>query len=375
MKKTRKTIVSMLSAVSSGLAVSSGIALSALLLPVNSANAVEALYTVPEGTVSITPADFAPLAEPEMLFPNEKTKGLEQWVPNKAKDPSIIWFRDRYLMYFSIFPTKDTPIDCCLGIGIAESKDLVQWDVVGVIPPLTEIDKKGCGAPCVKVWDDQVHIFYQSYGNGPKDAIIYATSKDGIKFTPHEQNPIFFPSGNWSNGRAIDADFFEFKGKCFLYVATRDPAGKIQKLAVAVADDRDELGRPNWKLAKDAPILEPELPWETRCIEAPTVIERNGRAYMFYAGGYNNDPQHIGVAVSDDGINYTRLWDVPFITNGPEGQWNRSESGHPGIFQDRDGQTYLFFQGNPTKGKTWYLSKVKIGWKQGEKSEIPYVMK
>ena len=95
---------------------------------------------------------------------------------------------------------------------------------------------------------------------------------------------------------------------------------------------------------------------------------------MFYAGGYNNDPQHIGVAVSDDGINFTRLWDVPFITNGPEGQWNRSESGHPGIFQDRDGQTYLFFQGNPTKGKTWYLSKVKIGWKQGEKGEIPYVM-
>ena len=31
-------------------------------------------------------------------------------------------------------------------------------------------------------------------------------------------------------------------------------------------------------------------------------------------------------------------------------------------FEDEDGRTYLFFQGNNTKGKTWYLSAVEIGW-------------
>ena len=122
-------------------------------------------------------------------------------------------------------------------------------------------------------------------------------------------------------------------------------------------------------MAFDGPIMEPTLPWETRCIEAPTLIEHDGRAYMFYAGGYNNDPQHIGVAVSDDGIHFKRLWDVPLITNGPKGQWNSSESGHPGIFQASDGQTYLFYQGNDTHGATWFLSKVRIGWKDG----LPFV--
>jgi hypothetical protein len=29
-------------------------------------------------------------------------------------------------------------------------------------------------------------------------------------------------------------------------------------------------------------------------------------------------------------------------------------------------QTYLFYQGNKDGGKSWYLSKVKIGWKDGK---------
>ncbi|MDO4630542.1 MAG: family 43 glycosylhydrolase [Planctomycetia bacterium] len=334
---------------------------------------VKTVFSTPEGMKSITPADFISVAEPEMMFPNSSTTGLEQWIPNRAKDPSVVWFRDQYLLYFSIFPTKETPVECCLGIGIAASQDLKNWNLVGIVTPLTEVDQKGCGAPCAKVWDDKVHLFYQSYGNGAADTILYAVSDDGIHFTPHADNPIFSPSGDWTNGRAIDADFFEFNGKCFLYVATRDKSGKIQKIAVATAENRDEIGRGKWTQTMDESILEPALPWETKCIEAPTLLEHNGKAYMFYAGGYNNDPQHVGVAVSDDGLHFTRLWDVPFIKNGPDGQWNHSETGHPGIFRDHDGQVYLFFQGNATHGKDWYLSWVKIGWK-GENNDIPYVM-
>ena len=318
---------------------------------------------------AITPADFGPIRNPEMKFPAGDELKDSEWKAQKAKDPTVVWFKDRYLMYFSLFPKDLKASDCCLAIGIAESTDLTHWTFAGVMKPLGDTDSNGCGAPCAKVWDDQVHLFYQSYGNGPKDSIHYAVSDDGIHFRPKGENPIFFPEGDWTNGRGIDADFFEFKGKCFLYVATRDPEGKIQKIAVAVAENRDEIGRGKWKMAFDGPIMEPVLPWETRCIEAPTLIEHDGRAFMFYAGGYNHDPQHIGVAVSDDGIHFKRLWDVPLITNGPKGQWNSSESGHPGIFTAPDGQTYLFYQGNDTHGATWFLSKVRIGWKDG----LPFV--
>ena len=87
---------------------------------------------------------------------------------------------------------------------------------------------------------------------------------------------------------------------------------------------------------------------------------------MFYAGAYNNAPQQIGAAVSRDGIHWKRLSDEPFLRNGKPGDWNESESGHPCIFRDERGQTHLFFQGNASKGKDWYLSKTTVRWKKGK---------
>ena len=112
-------------------------------------------------------------------------------------------------------------------------------------------------------------------------------------------------------------------------------------------------------------ILEPQLPWEQKCIEGATVIRRGRRLYMFYAGAYNNAPQQIGVAVSRDGIRWERLSQQPFLRNGEPGTWNESESGHPCIF--RDGRrTYLFYQGSASGGKDWYISRTGVKWRKGK---------
>jgi len=216
--------------------------------------------------------------------------------------------------------------------------------------------------------EGKVHLFYQTYGNGPNDAICHAVSDDGLHFTRDTSNPVFHPTGSWTAGRAIDAEVTRFQGKWFLYGATRDPQMKIQMLVGAVS--AGGFDRASWKQIGDGPLLKPELPWEQQCIEAPTVVEHNGGLYMFYAGAYNNAPQQIGVARSPDGIHWTRVSDQPLVPVGAPGTWNSSESGHPGAFVDDDGQLYLFYQGNDDKGKTWKLSFVKIAWK----GDTPYVM-
>ena len=33
---------------------------------------------------------------------------------------------------------------------------------------------------------------------------------------------------------------------------------------------------------------------------------------------------------------------------------------HPGVFTTRDGQTWLFYQGNNDKGRTWFLSRLPV---------------
>ncbi|MEZ4636285.1 MAG: hypothetical protein R2856_15200 [Caldilineaceae bacterium] len=80
------------------------------------------------------------------------------------------------------------------------------------------------------------------------------------------------------------------------------------------------------------------------------MCRRDGRLFMFYAGAYNNKPQQIGCAVSEDGVTWQRLWDEPFLPNGAPGAWNSSESGHPYVFVDDDGSTHLFFRATTTTG-------------------------
>ena len=320
---------------------------------------------LPAGSESVTPADFPAIASPAM-----------KWAQGDfAKDPTAIRFRGKYYLYYSYFgpEAKNADGQPVLTIGIASSDDLTNWKFERNILPMQEVDAKGLGAPCARVFGDQVLLFYQSYGTGANDAICLARSDDGLHFTPHPRNPIFRPHGDWTNGRAIDADAVLFKGKLFLYAATRDPEGKIQKLVAATADPASDLGPEAWTQAADFSVLEPALPWEKECIEAPSAVERDGRLYLFYAGAYNNSPQQIGVAVSEDGVRFTRLWDVPFIPNGPAGAWNASESGHPGIFTDEDGSNRLFFQGDAAGVNGWRLSNVRIEWDRIDGFSVPRV--
>jgi len=284
-----------------------------------------------------------------------------------AKDPDVEWFQGRYLMYYSMNRGEDG-----FAVGIAESNDLVNWTKIGEVPPAADYESKGLAAPAAMVRDGRLHLFYQTYGNGRNDAICHAVSEDGLHFTRNSTNPIFRPTGDWNCGRAIDAEVIEHEGRLLLYCATRDPEMKVQKLVVAAAPADSDYGRDKWTQLCDKSILEPQLPWEKQCIEAPAVCTRDGRLYMFYAGGYNNEPQQIGCAVSTDGVSWTRLSRHPLLPNGGEGEWNSSESGHPGIFTDRDGQMHLFFQGNSDKGKTWYLSMMKVAW---DDSGSPYLIR
>jgi predicted GH43/DUF377 family glycosyl hydrolase len=304
---------------------------------------------------------------PKMMFGDTSRIGVAF-----AKDPFVIKFQGKYLMYYSIPPYKDksNPVQGW-GLGIAESKDLNNWKKIGEVTPDGDYEKKGLAAPCAIVIDNQVNLFYQTYGNGKNDAICHAVSKDGIHFTRNATNPIFHPTGSWNCGRAIDAEIFKFQDKYMLYFATRDPDYKIQIQGVASAPANTNFNRDQWTQLTDAPILKPEYPWESECIEAAALVQKGDLLYMFYAGAYNNKPQQIGVAKSIDGIKWERLSNKPFLTNGDPGEWNSSESGHPHLFKDDNGRTYLFFQGNNDNGKTWYLSKVEVRWNE----KGPYLSK
>ncbi len=290
-----------------------------------------------------------------------------------AKDPSVVHFGDAYYLYFSEARRQEPDAPAAMqekgpsglgSIGVARSTDRIHWKLVGEIRPTQPAEALGIYAPGARVIRGQVHLFYQTGALKPTDAICHAVSSDGIHFEKDPSNPVYHPTDMpWSVGRAIDAEVFVHGGELWMYFATRDPSFKRQLIGMAKAPLASNFSRGTWHdVSRDAPILSPDLPWEMTCIEAPTLAEHEGLLYLFYAGAYNNSPQQIGVATGTDGIHWTRMSDQPLLTNGPAGSWNATESGHPGILQDDDGQTYLYYQGSSDKGRTYHLSMLKVKW-------------
>jgi len=313
--------------------------------------------------VSLTPLD--------MRFGDTTRKAVPY-----AKDPTVIRHGDRYLMYYSIppydkakVPERPDPEQKGWHSGVAESKDLVHWRRVG---DLNLRDTRGTRiwgavAPCVKKLDGKIHLFYQrpwkpAHGN---NNLWHATSEDGLTFANTHDEPIFIPNNGWSNDRSIDAEVYRVGDSLVLMFATRDAEGKIQQLGMAKAAYGCDYGPGQWaELTGQGPLLKPEHPWEGRCIEAPTVIRRGGFWYLFYAGAYNHERQMIGLAVSEDGFAFRRVGaDGLIFPAGAKGAWNEGESGHPGVFEDDDGQVYLFFQGKKSIKANYYLSVCKVEFK------------
>jgi predicted GH43/DUF377 family glycosyl hydrolase len=291
--------------------------------------------------------------KPEMYF-TDNSSGLPI-----AKDPKIVSFKGSYWMYYSIPGQNNNGWH----IGIAKSTNLTQWDKVGELNPAAVYEVNGLCAPGAFVKGDTLHLFYQTYGNKKKDAICHAWTTNGIDFKRDASNPIFNPTGDWTCGRAIDAEVVVFDNKYLLFFATRDTSFTIQKQGVAYADLSSNFSKNDWKQIGNESIMTPFLDWEKKCVEGASCIKKGKYLYMFYAGGYNNEPQQIGIARSKDGINWKRKSKKPFLTNGLSGSWNESESGHPDVFKDNDGKHWLFFQGNNTAdGKSWYLSKIELKW-------------
>lgn len=289
-----------------------------------------------------------------------------------AKDPTVIRHGDEYLMYYSVtafvpdtLPGKP-PVFTDWHSAIARSTDLVNWTRVGDLDLRDSQGNRltGAVAPCVKKLDGKIHIFYQMAWEGTDGVsnIWHATSEDGITFTNTCDRPIIVPETNWSIRRSIDAEVYPVGDKLILLFATRDKTATYQIMGMAEAPYGSDYGPDKWTLlSTDGPLMKPEYPWEMSCTEAPTVIKHKGIWYMFYAGAYNHEHQQIGLATSKDGRNYTRIApDGLCFPSGPEGSWHAAESGHPGVFQDEDGQVYLFFQGKASLNETYYLSVCKV---------------
>jgi beta-1,2-mannobiose phosphorylase / 1,2-beta-oligomannan phosphorylase len=201
-----------------------------------------------------------------------------------AKDPFVIHFKGKYLMYYSVPEYKDlNGVSHGWGIGIAESHNLTSWKRIGDVnvDPLAVYESKGMCAPSALVINGTVHLFYQTYGTARKDAICHATSIDGITFTRDVTNPIFHPTGNWNCGRAIDAEVFKFNKNYFLFFATRDSAYQIQMQGVASTPLQTKFHRNEWTQLTDELYM--SLDARIPCLFPIATVNLNTLAFFSFS--------------------------------------------------------------------------------------------
>jgi hypothetical protein len=302
-----------------------------------------------------------PAEEPKMYY-TDTSHGR-----SLAKDPDVEWFGGRYLMYYSVNRGQDG-----WAVGIAQSQDLTHWTKAGEVLPAADYESKGLAAPAAIVRDGKLTTSSIRPTERPQRRDLSRGVRGRHPLHARRDEPGSFgrratglrPGHRRRRDRA--------RGQAAAVLRHADPDMKIQKLVVASAPADSDSGGTSGPSCATSRSSSRNCPGETRCIEAPSVCEHGGRLFLFYAGGYNNEPQQIGCAVSDDGIAWTRLSQRPLLPNGEQGEWNASESGHPGVFADRDGRTYLFFQGNDDKGASWHLSMMEIAWDQ---TSNPYLIR
>ncbi len=101
-----------------------------------------------------------------------------------------------------------------------------------------------------------------------------------------------------------------------------------------------------WQRAKDEPILSVHQEdcdtWEKDCIYQPWLVEHKGKFYNFYNAA-NGGIEQMGLALSNDILEWKRHAHNPVIPNGPEGSYNEKFSSDGKVFWDKDHWVNFFF--------------------------------
>jgi predicted GH43/DUF377 family glycosyl hydrolase len=165
-------------------------------------------------------------------------------------------------------------------------------------------------------------MYYTSMGFGARGGVSYAESIDGLNWTRPYANPLIVPSdsGSWDSKCITAGAVIKINGVFHLYYQGFKNGNDPWHIGLATSTDGI-----NW-VKKPNPILNAGGGWEYQLV--PTSIVKKGNLYYLYFTGRNYPEYKIGVATSEDGVNFTKYAGNPILSAslGWEGIMNSSAS-------------------------------------------------
>lgn len=210
--------------------------------------------------------------------------------------------------------------------------------------------------------NDEFYMWYSgtSYNMNGKD-IGVATSKDGITWTKYNGNPVLRDGafGYWDYERINAPSVLYDKEEGVWKMWYAGYAAYIGGYWIGYATSPDGI---NWTKVEGILGDNPGIVFMSSdyaenfdgySVLSPEVLKMNsayGKYHMWYAGnGGSISSNQIGIAFSDDGVNWRRYPDnespQPVLPIGAPGEWDEGETVSPSIIQE--GNTlHMWYQGS-----------------------------
>lgn len=222
-----------------------------------------------------------------VLGPN-KSSGWE----NEVNRPVVIKNAGRYQMWYTGQAKGKS------SIGYAVSIDGKLWTRMSRPPVLSAAaawEKVAVMCPHV-LYDEKARLYRMWYSGGEQyepNAIGYATSLDGVKWTKDARNPIFKPDPTslWEKDRVTGCQVIR-QGPWHLmfYIGFQDQ----QHAQIGLARSRD--GITDWQRHPANPIIRPgKDQWDQDAVYKPFTIF-DGRQWLLWYNGRRGGTEQIGLA-------------------------------------------------------------------------------
>jgi len=247
-------------------------------------------------------------------------------------DVSVMKEGGRYRMWFSWRPKAS--------VGLVESKDGVHWsEPIIVLGPNPETNwEEKINRIVVLRRLDGYHMWYTGQSRA-RSWIGYATSPDGKVWKRMSREPVLSSDQPWEKV-AVMCPHVIWDEKLKLYRMWYSGGEQYEPDAIGYATSPDGLRWTKWP-ANPVFAADPRQPWEQRKVTAGQVVYRDGWYHLFYIGFHDVDHAQIGVARSRDGVgNWQRHAANPFIRPG-EGAWDHDACYKP--FAILDGKRWMLW--------------------------------
>ena len=224
---------------------------------------------------------------PRIVLPPRKEAGWE----NDINRPVVLKRGDAYHMWYTGQAKGHSYI------GYATSTDGISWKRMSdkpVLSPDEAWEKVAVMCPHV-LWDDRAGLYRMWYSAGEQyepDAVGYATSPDGLKWTKHKSNPVFKSDAafEWEKQKVTGCQIIQDGDwHIMFYIGFRD----VDHAQIGVARSRD--GITNWERHSQNPIIRPGLnQWDHDACYKPYAVF-DGSKWLLWYNGRHGVPEQIGV--------------------------------------------------------------------------------